>query len=77
MLRQLYKTNERPRYIRGHAVTLSLVAFAVLVYASMSMVLSRENCRRQEGKEDARVANMSDEEIEELGDASPRFRYTI
>ncbi|MCJ1428293.1 hypothetical protein MMC29_006202 [Sticta canariensis] len=73
----LYKTYEGPRYVRGHAVTLSLVAFAILVYASMSLVLSRENSRRQEGKEDARVANKSDEEIEELGDASPRFRYTI
>lgn len=43
----------------------------------MSLVLARENTRRQEGKEDARTANMSDEEIEELGDASPRFVYTI
>lgn len=43
----------------------------------MLMVLSRENSRRQEGKEDARIANKSDKEIEELGDASPRFRYTI
>lgn len=43
----------------------------------MSMVLSRENSHRREGKEDARIANMSDEEIEELGDASPRFVYTI
>lgn len=73
----LYKTNEAPRYVRGHAVTLSLVAFAILVYSSMSLVLSRENSRRREGKEDTKIANMSDEEIEELGDASPRFVYTI
>lgn len=43
----------------------------------MSLVLSRENSRRREGKEDTKIANMSDEEIEELGDASPRFVYTI
>ena len=74
---QLYKTDEAPRYVRGHAVTLGLVAFATLIYGFMSWFLARENRRRQEGKEDAKMINMTDQEIEELGDASPRFVYTI
>lgn len=58
-------------------MTLGLVAFATLVYALMSWVLARENRLRREGKEDAKIERMTDEEIEELGDASPRFVYTI
>ncbi len=58
-------------------MTLGLVAFAVAVYEIMSWALARENIRRAEGREDSKRANMSDEEIEELGDASPRFVYTV
>lgn len=58
-------------------MTLGLVAFATLVYSLMSFVLVRENRLRREGKEDAKIEGMTDEEIEELGDASPRFIYTI
>lgn len=43
----------------------------------MSWFLARLNKARREGKEDAKMENMSNEEIEELGDASPRFFYTV
>lgn len=56
---------------------MSLVAFATLIYAFMSWFLGRVNKRRREGREDAKMENLSDEEIEELGDASPRYVYTI
>ena len=73
----VYKSNEGPRFVRGHAVTLGLVAFASLVYALMWWVLARENRKRREGREDARVAHLTEAEIAELGDESPRFLYTI
>jgi hypothetical protein len=76
-LRQLYPTNQGPRYIKGHAVTLALVGFAVVVLGSMSVFFGKINRRRSKGEEDARVAGLSDEEINELGDRSPRFVYTI
>lgn len=58
-------------------MTLGLVAFAAVVYSLMSLFLARENRLRREGKEDAKIERMTDEEIEELGDTSPRFIYTI
>ena len=58
-------------------MTMSLVAVASLIWGFMSWVLARLNKARLEGKEDAKIENMSEEEIEELGDASPRFVYTI
>jgi len=72
----LYQTTEEPRYILGHAVTLGLVGFAIIILALMSLYLSRANAIRSAGKEDHRIAGMSDEEINDLGDRSPRFVYT-
>lgn len=72
----LYKTNEAPRYVRGNAVTLALVGFAGLVYGLMWVYYRRKNERRARGLEDEKVVGMSDEEIEEMGDRSPQFRYT-
>lgn len=73
----LYKNNEAPRYVRGNAVTLGLVAFAGIVYGLMWFYYRQKNIRRVQGLEDEKVAGMTDEEIEELGDKSPRFIYSI
>jgi hypothetical protein len=34
------------------------------------------NTRQKEGKEDHKIAGMTEEEVNELGDESPRFMYT-
>ncbi|PYH71114.1 MFS general substrate transporter [Aspergillus vadensis CBS 113365] len=73
----LYKTNEAPRYVRGNAVTLSLVGFAGVVYGLMWWYYHGKNKRREQGLEDEKIAGMSEEEIEEMGDRNPRFRYTF
>jgi len=73
----LYPKAEGPRFIRGHAVTLAMVAYACLVYAFMWFYFSRVNARRARGEEDYKMEGLSDDEIAELGDDSPRFVYTI
>ena len=73
----MYKTAEGPRFVRGHAVTLALVGTSSLIYGALWGFLASENKRRGEGKEDHRTAHMSENEIAELGDESPRFLYTI
>ena len=72
----LYKTNEAPRFIRGHAVTLGLVAFSAILYGLMSLYFVRRNRSRKEGKEDGLTSAKSEAEIAELGDENPRFMYT-
>ncbi len=74
---QLYPSREGPRYLRGHAVTLAMVAFAVSVFGFMWWYLARENRRRARGDVDHKIAGMSAEEIAELGDRSPKYEYTI
>ncbi len=95
----MYKANEAPRFIRGHAVTLAMVGYATVLYALMSVSVTppkplsvnqirlivvsrmqwyfiRKNAQRRAGKEDHKVEGLSEEEMAELGDESPRFMYT-
>ncbi|ORY15893.1 major facilitator superfamily domain-containing protein [Clohesyomyces aquaticus] len=73
----LYPAKEGPRYVRGHAVTMAMVAWACLCYAFMWFYFARVNAQREKGDEDHTVHGMVDEDIAELGDDSPRFVYTI
>ncbi len=76
-MRQLYPTNEAPRYVKGHAVTLALVAMAGILYGLLSLYLQRLNAQRNAGKEDSKIVGMTEAQIAELADESPRFRFTI
>ncbi|KAB5588418.1 MFS transporter [Ceratobasidium theobromae] len=71
----LYATNEKPRYVRGHAVSLSMVAFAACVYASLIFVYARINARRERGEEDYKIQGKTREAADAMGDDSPHFRY--
>lgn len=72
----LYKTNEAPRFVKGHATTLALVGMSAVIYAFMSVHFRQRNSARKAGKEDGAIRGMSEEEIAEMGDASPRFVFT-
>lgn len=54
-----------------------MVAFASAVYAFMWWYFARVNARRARGEEDYKIEGMTEEQIAELGDDSPRFMYTI
>ncbi|KAF3053474.1 hypothetical protein E8E11_009584 [Didymella keratinophila] len=73
----LYPAKEGPRFIKGHAVTMAMVAFAIACYAILWAYLGMLNSKRDKGEEDHLMAGKSEEEIAEMGDESPRFRYTI
>ncbi|KAL9001946.1 MAG: hypothetical protein Q9188_005104 [Gyalolechia gomerana] len=71
----LYPTNDSPRYTMGHAVTLALMAFSAVVNGILWWSMARTNRRRRAGKEDWKVVDMTEEEIDDLGDDSPRYVY--
>ncbi|KAK1625117.1 putative MFS transporter [Colletotrichum phormii] len=73
----IYRAIDKPRYIRGHAVTLSMVGMATCMYGFMWFWYWRENKQREGGRVESKYADLSDDELAELGDESPRFRYTI
>lgn len=73
----LYKTAEGPRYVRGNTVTLALVAFGGIVWGLMWVYYHTQNRRRAQGKDDDKIAGMSEEDVQEMGEKSPRFVYSI
>lgn len=73
----IYPSSDGPRYILGNAISLSLVGMAACLLGFMSFWFARENKRRAEGLIKPIHENLSEEELAELGDESPRFRYTI
>ncbi|KAI2602591.1 MFS general substrate transporter [Hypoxylon sp. NC1633] len=73
----IYPTTDGPRYIVGNAVSLSLVGMAACIYGFMWFWFARINKKRDEGHVKPAHMNLSDDELAELGDESPRFRYTI
>ncbi|KAF1837939.1 MFS general substrate transporter [Decorospora gaudefroyi] len=73
----IYPTESGPRYIKGHAITMAMVGFAIICYAILWFTLSRINSRRKKGEEEHLVEGMSEDDVAEMGDESPRFRYTV
>ncbi|BGP62173.1 hypothetical protein NBRC10512v2_003502 [Rhodotorula toruloides] len=96
----VYRTQDKPRYILGHAVGLGFAGMCVLLSIFMMVYFQRENARRDakygkvpdfvlgaNGEELTAVAddpeirrrfgldNMTDEQIEGLGDKNPLFRF--
>ncbi|EUC64534.1 MFS transporter, partial [Rhizoctonia solani AG-3 Rhs1AP] len=71
----LYATNEKPRYTRGHAVSLAMVALATCVYGLLAVVYARINARRDRGEEEYKIVDKTPEQVDALGDESPHFRY--
>ncbi|KAK9783461.1 putative Major facilitator superfamily domain-containing protein [Seiridium cardinale] len=73
----IYLTAEGPRYIRGNAVSLSMVGMATCIYSFMWFWFRRENAKRDAGHIDPAYEGLSEEELAELGDDSPHYRYTF
>jgi hypothetical protein len=73
----IYPSSDAPRYIRGNAVSLTMVGMATVIYGGMWFWFDRENKRRAGGDVKAHHRALSDEARAELGDESPHFVYTI
>ncbi|KAG9255500.1 major facilitator superfamily domain-containing protein [Emericellopsis atlantica] len=72
----LYRNDQGPRFVTGHAVSMAFIAIAASIYLLMWWWFRRQNQRKMNGEEDHKVVGMTEEEIDELGEHNPRFRYT-
>ncbi|KAI0470462.1 MFS general substrate transporter [Xylariaceae sp. FL0804] len=73
----IYPSTQGPRYVKGNAISLSVVGTAGCIYAFLWFWYDRENKRRDAGLVKSAYTNLTEEELVELGDESPRYRYTI
>lgn len=77
----IYLEREIPKYTTGFAVSLTMCLAAIGMTVVLRFAYQRENTKRtqllQEHGEDAIRARYSDQEMLELGDKSPFFKYTL
>ncbi|KAL7956523.1 major facilitator superfamily domain-containing protein [Trichoderma compactum] len=73
----IYPALDKPRFIRGHAVSLSMVGLGTCVYAFPWFWFWRANKSRDAGELSEEHQGLPDDELRELGDDSPHFRYMI
>jgi MFS family permease len=67
-----------PRYPEGHAVMIAyLTLFLFGGSVLMTVLLRRENAKRQRGERDHWVQGLTEKEVEKLGDQRPDFIYTV
>jgi MFS family permease len=69
---QLYRAEDGPRYVLGHSFALGYLLANCLVVATLWLVLSRENTRRDTVEAEGKVGD----EGEWLGDEDPRWRFS-
>ena len=71
----IYLPTQRPRYSVGYGVSLGLIWLCGLSAIVFLVLIWTENKKRDQGKRDDRL-NTSPEELDNLGDDHPRFRFT-
>ena len=59
----------------GHAVTLGLLVITIVANGVLWWAMVRTNRRRRAGMEDWKMAGKTEEEVDEMGDDSPRYIY--
>lgn len=57
-------------------MSLAMVGVAAVLYAIMWVYFRGANKKRRAGKEDGKINGMTEEQIAEMGDESPRFMFT-
>lgn len=72
----VFIADQAPTYPVGFGVGLAVTCFAALPATGLLVGLWIENRKRERGDRDWRLG-LEAREVENLGDAHPRFRYTL
>ena len=70
----IYITKDAPEYLVGYGTSLALLWLSGFACTAFLIGLWRENKKRDQGRRDDRF-NLPREELENLGDDHPRFRF--
>ena len=71
----IFITTQKPRYPVGYGVSLAMIWMCGSACTILALGLRIENKKRERGERDARLS-LPEEEVENLGDDHPRFRFT-
>lgn len=71
----IFLAKESPRYPLGYGFSLAILAAACILAVILHTLLKRENKRRDRMSEAEVRAKYTEDELADMGDASPLFRY--
>ncbi|KAJ2559890.1 hypothetical protein EV175_000124 [Coemansia sp. RSA 1933] len=71
----VYRDKDSPRFVLGHSVCLSMTMLAAAATLGLYIVLQRENARRDRAPAD--ISHLSPEQVRDLANDHPDFRYKL
>ncbi|KAK0712025.1 major facilitator superfamily domain-containing protein [Lasiosphaeris hirsuta] len=72
----IFLVPEAPRYPTGYGTAFAMMWMGTLVATALYFLLRRENAKRAAGERDARLSQ-PEEEVNNMGDYHPSFRFTL
>ncbi|KAJ3534006.1 hypothetical protein NM208_g7729 [Fusarium decemcellulare] len=72
----LFDNKYKPHFRPGYGGSMGMLAFSMLLNVILHLHFKRQNKLRDEGKQDYLLEGKTEEEIESMGERSPRFRFT-
>lgn len=74
----IYLARDKPKYYVGHGVVLAYMTVFLLGGSLVTRyLLARENKKRDNGERDNIAVGLTEQEVKDLGDWRPDFRYTL
>jgi len=73
----IYLTPEAPRYVKGHGITLALLGVSASLFTVLLVWYAKTNRDRDNGLHDSRAEGLTEAETAEMGEESPRYRFTL
>ena len=73
----IYKQDEAPQYVTGYGNSFAFAAAGIVACLVLEFALFRLNRSKERFSEDEVRERYTDSELEEMGDRSPLFRYTL
>jgi hypothetical protein len=73
----VFPSTEAPRFRKGVLINIGLCAAGVLFTIINAFLLRLANKRKAQAIASGQAAKLTDEELADLGDRNPWFKYTI
>ena len=73
----LFSNGTAPTFYPGYGAMIGIMTIALAIFVGLHLFWRRQNGQRLAGKEDWKIAGMSEEDVAEMGDRSPKFLAMI
>jgi MFS family permease len=74
MASNFYRAQDSPKYLLGHGLEIGFVVAGLVAVLTLRMSYSKINSKREKSGE---AEALTDEQLADLGDKSPSFRYNL